>query len=394
MDNWSELFDEGLDVRTPVSDEQIAAVPAKRGVVLLAGENNEPIVMLTAADMRARTRNRLAERTDEDLPVPSKRPDLRRITRRVFYRRCGSHFETDLWFLEIAHILWPKRHAKMISWKAPWFIHIHLEDAYPYFQRTREVYARPGSYLGPFADAKGAESFIEGLQESFDLCRSITCLRRAPNGPRCAYAEMGRCVSPADGTISMDAYREILAEALAFAGGDRATLRDKLTSRMKSAAEARDYERAGSFKARLERLSLFERECFREVHPADEFGYILVHRGGSRREARVFLVWRGDIVPAGAIQWPLQENELQGVLDRMKILTARTPPCDDFGRLRMGLITRSLFADPPRGGVAVRWCANLTPETLGEIVQTRRDDLGLSAAVEKKQSADDAKEPE
>ncbi|MBN1942329.1 MAG: hypothetical protein JW849_03445 [Phycisphaerae bacterium] len=381
MADWSELFDEGLEVQSPVSDEQIRVVPAKRGVVLLAGENDEPIVMLTAADLRARTRNRLAERTNADLPVPRKSPDLRRITRRVYYRRCESLFETDWWFLEIARQIWPGRYAKMVSWKPPWFIHIHLADAYPHFQRTREVFARPGCYLGPFAAARDAEAFIEALQESFDLCRSITCLRRAPNGPRCAYAEMGRCVSPADGTISMDAYREILAGALAFAAGDRAGLRETLTSRMKAAAVALDFERAGTLKARRERLETFEQERFAHVRPAEQFAHVLVQRGASRREVRAFLSRQGEMVPLGPLAWPWKKDELEGVLSGMKTLSSDASNCDNHSRLRMGLVARSLFAGPRRGGLVLWWNEELTAQALGEAMENHHDDLGLSPST-------------
>jgi excinuclease UvrABC nuclease subunit len=385
MAKWSELFDEGLEVLAPVSDEQISAVPAKRGVVLLAGKNDEPIVMLTAADMRARTRNRLAERTDEDLAIPQKRPDLRQITGKVYYRRCESRFETDWCFLELSRRIWPTRYEKMLSWKPAWFVHIHLDDAYPYFQRTRDVFAGPGSYLGPFANARDADAFIESLQESFDLCRSITCLRRAPNGPRCAYAEMGRCVSPADGTISMDEYREILAGALAFAAGDRQPLRNALRERMKSAAAAQEYERAGSLKTRLERLHVFDRECFSHVQPADDFRYVLVQRGVGKREARAFLAWRGEIVYAGALHWPTKSDELQGVLesmDRIKTLAAAETICDDHGRLRMGLVARMLFENPARRGAALRWDDASSVEALGEAIEANRDELGLSTSVD------------
>ncbi len=397
MADWSELFDEGLEVLAPVSDEQISTVPAKRGVVLLAGENDEPIVMLTAADMRSRTRNRLAERTDADLAIPQKRPDLRQITRKVYYRRCESRFETDWRFLELSQRVWPTRYVKMLSWKPAWFVHIHLPDAYPYFQRTRDVYAKPGEYLGPFLSSRDADAFIEALQESFDLCRSITCLRRAPNGPRCAYAEMGRCVSPSDGTISMDEYRVILASALAFAAGDREPLREKLTAEMKASAKALDFERAGSLKTRLERLAIFEKDCYRFVRPADQFGYILVHRGAGRREARAFLAWRGQIVYAGALRWPSQADELQGVLDRMRERSADKPNGDEAGQLRMGLVARTLFAAPEtasadRRGLVVQWNDALTAASLATAMEEYRDELGLSTAVgtaeEQKESTD------
>lgn len=367
MSDVSKLFDERLDVQPPMDAERLAGVPARRGVVLLAGENDEPIVLLTAGDMRSRLRTRLAERTGQDMPFPpTKSADLRQITRRVYYQPCDSRFEADWRFLELARQLWPTRYEKLISWKPPWFLHIRLEDAHPHFRRTREVFAREGTYLGPFADARSAETFLEALQDAFDLCRSVSCLRRAPNGPRCPYAEMGRCVSPADGTISMAEYRQVLAGALAFAAGDRQSRWDDLTQRMKQAAQAMRFEEAAALKARRDRLEFFRREEFAHVRPAEAFAYLLAPRSLSRRQRRMFLVWRGEIVYAGEMRRPVTAENLQGVLDRMKALSAESPPCDTAARLRMGLVARSLFDAPAERGLAVPWSPSLTAAALAE----------------------------
>ncbi len=248
MAEWNQLFDARLDVRVPVTEEQLREIPAKRGVVLLAGQDSEPIVMITAADMRARTRTRLAEPSEEDVSRRSRSPKLGEVTRAIFQKRCESHFETDWRFLEISRLIWPRRYAKMLSWKPPWFVHLSLGDAHPHFARSRKVFEREGRYIGPFASARDAEKFIQDVQDAFDLCRSITCLRRAPNGARCPYAEMNRCVSPADGTISMDEYRSILSGAADFAAGQREGLRGQLQGKMARAAEELKFEAAAEYK--------------------------------------------------------------------------------------------------------------------------------------------------
>src|SRR5512133_896673 len=99
------LFDVALPVSPPLSDDQLAAIPAKRGVLLLEGEGERPILLLTAADIRARLRNRLAEPAPDQ--GPKKTADLRQITRQIKYRLCPSHFETDLTYFELAQTIFP-----------------------------------------------------------------------------------------------------------------------------------------------------------------------------------------------------------------------------------------------------------------------------------------------
>ncbi len=378
MAEWTEWFDAHLEVAPPVADAQLASIPTKRGVVLLTAEDDAPIVLLTATDLRARTRRRLAEPGD-DLPSRRKTPDLRRITRHIFYRRCESRFETDWQFLELARRVWPKRYATMISWKPPWFVHIDLAEAYPHVRRTREVFARSGRYLGPFVAARDAEAFIKALQDAFDLCRSLNCLRRSPNGPRCAYAEMGRCVSPADGTISMDGYRDVLAKAWAFAAGDREPIRTHWAEQMTQFARRQRYEQAAACKTRLDRLGRFEEDRFRYVVPAERFGFVLIQRGAGRREIRAFLSRRGWIESAAPLAFPLQTSSLQAVIKRMVRLSGHDVECDPLGRLRMGLVARTLFAgDDTRRGIVLPWREGLSASDLAEAIEANQSALGLS----------------
>jgi SAM-dependent methyltransferase len=381
MSDWTGLFDARLETAGVVAEEQLARIPAKRGVVLLVGDDDEPIVMITAADMRSRTRSRLAEplEAEEAATKRTKRPDLRQITRAIFYARCESHFETDWRFLELSRQVWPSRYVKMLSWKAPWFIHLNLYDAYPHFARTREVFAREGQYFGPFASGRDANGFIDALADVFDLCRSVTCLRRAPNGPRCAYAEMNRCVSPADGTISMDEYRDVLALAADFVADikNRQALRQSLSDQMAAAAKDLKFEQAAGIRNRLARLDVFEGESYRYVAPAERFAFILAQPGAGVHEFRVFLAHRGYISFAGALEYPLAADAPVGVLRAMRKLTATDSPVDGLGRLRMGLVARTLFGGSSRRGLVMPWREDLTAETLAEWIRAGRDELGL-----------------
>jgi len=212
------MFEGRLDVAAPLSDQQLREIPTKRGVFLLTADDDRPILLATAASIRSRVRGRLDEKDPEH---SSRSADLRTITRAVHWKLAGGRFETDWRYLEIARAIWPKSYAKLLSWKPPWFVHVDPAEPYPHLRRTRDIFAGPGRNVGPFETTRSAEKFIEIVQDAFDLCRDIQCLRRSPNAPRCSYGQMGRCLSPCDGTIGMDAYRRQVARAADFAAGLR-----------------------------------------------------------------------------------------------------------------------------------------------------------------------------
>jgi excinuclease UvrABC nuclease subunit len=404
------LFDSHLAVVPPLNDEQLSQVPARRGVFLLTAEGDRPILLTTAASIRNRLRGRLDE---HDPSQPTRSADLRAITRAVHWKLAGGHFEMDWRYLELARALWPKSYHKMLSWKPAWFVRVDPEEPYPHFERVRGAPASPGRCVGPFETARSAEKFIEIVQDAFDLCRDVQCLRRSPNAARCAYGQMGRCLSPCDGSVSMDQYRQAAARAADFAAGRRAQCIEQLKARMRDEARQLKFELASATKARLDRLAELEAPAYRHVAPLREFSFLMIQPSGSRRRVEVFLAGRGAIEQAEPLEYPLDAVKVQRRIDRMgRFLatvataaeahgqdargtgqqgqdapathgqdahaTARAPAADDARPWRMGLVARALFAGLVRGGVLIRWREGLVPEDVRQAVESAAKELGLS----------------
>jgi hypothetical protein len=380
MADWIDMFDAQLAVEPPPGDDALAQIPARRGVALLAGQADEPIQLLPAADIRARVRNRLLHPEQE----PRRNmPDLSAVTRKIFWKLSFSHFETDLHFLELALSVAPKNWQEWIAFKPAWFVHVDASEAFPHFQRTRDVLDKPGLYLGPVADGRSSEKFIDVLQDAFDLCRDFQCLRRSPQGARCSYAQMGRCLAPCDGSIPMEQYRRMVADAAEFAAGRRAAHREKLASEMKRAAAELKFERASTLKQRIERLSEFDKPAYAFLAPAEEFAYVIVQSGAGRRQARAFLACRGEIEPA-MLDFPLAAEQVQGVLAKMAAMLARPERMTPQGRYRMGLVSHYLFSGENRRGLIVRYAPELSAQELSQRISSAAESLGLKAPAPRK----------
>ena len=375
-DAFARLFDGCLVVHPPVADSQLAEIPAKRGVFFLTAESDRPILLTTAASIRARLRGRLDEHAPDQ---PTRSADLRAITRRVYWKLAGGHFETDWHYLELAGAIWPKTLARLIAWKPPWFVHVDPAETFPRLVRTRDVLGSRGRHFGPFETGRTAERFIEAVQDGFDLCRDIQCLRRSPHGQRCAYGQMARCLCPCDGTISMGAYRAAVQQAAAFAGGDRDERLEQLGAEMKQAAAELRFEHAAAVKSRLDRLAELDGPPFRFVRPVEQFHYLLVQRSGSRRKAHVFFATPGAISAGKPLDYPLKGRQVSGALRRMASAAATPPgPIGLVERMRMGLIARMLFSAPQRRGLILHWQPGMPLEQLISEIDSAAGVLGLS----------------
>lgn len=371
------MFDGRLAVQPPLTEDQLRQIPASRGVFLLSADDGQPVLLATAASIRRRLRGRL-EPTD---PQQRKRTaDLRSVTRTIRWRLAGGHFEMDWHYLELARALWPKGYTKLLSWRPPWFVRVDAGEEFPHFSRTREPLSAGGTCLGPFESGRSAERFIDVIQDAFDLCRDVRCLRRSPDGERCAYGQMARCLCPCDGTVSMDAYRRAVAEAAALAEGRREGHVARLEARMKSAAAALRFEEAAAIKARLARLAELDGEACAHVRPVGQFQFLLVQRSGSRRRARVFLSAGGSIAQAKTMDYPLQPAHVRRALRRMSRFAAAAAgrADDDADRWRMGLVSRTLFSSPQRRGLVLRWHEAVSPDELSAAIDAAAGELALS----------------
>ncbi len=372
------FFDGVCQVQPPVAEEQLAAIPPKRGVVLLLAQGGRPIVLLPAADLRSRIRLRLQEPLSDQR---TKTADLREITRQIRWTLAYSHFETDLAYLHAACALWPRTFASLLAWKPPWFVHVQPGEEFPRFQKTRKDFALPGRLLGPFPSGQAADRFIETIQDAFDLCRDYRCLRQAPHGQPCAYGQMGKCLSPCDGRISMDRYREMMAQAADFAAGDRQGPLDRLRQEMMQAAGKLQFERASALKARLGRLDELNHADYAHLAPLDDFRFVLVQRGAGRRKARAFLADRGLIQDAGDLDYPLRRPQVDKLLKKMARLVARGDrerTEGDLAAWRMGLVAHYLFTSPDRCGVILRWDESLQPADVEQAIDDAARELHLS----------------
>lgn len=374
MPNWTRRFDGELRVEPPIADEDIEQIPARRGVALLAGEGGRPILLLTAADIRARVRGRLR---DPDPQERSRLPDLHEITRKIFWALCPSPFETDLRFFEIARAVFPDSYTRLLAWKPGWFVHVDPAQTWPHFTRTREVFARGGRHFGPFGTGRSADRFIEAVTDVFDLCRDIQSLRKSPHGQRCSYGQMGRCLCPCDGSVGMDEYRRAVAEAAGFAGGERQAVRQRLGEQMAAAARQLRFELAGRVKRKIDRLAEFDKPDFARVAPAEAFQYLIVQQGPGRRGAKLFPADRGWIDRPRTLEIPLRRRQLLTTLERMRTWSAANEGFGPAERWRMGLVAQYLFRRGPRRGLILPWRAGMTVDALASAIESAADDLRL-----------------
>ena len=140
---------------------------------------------------------------------------------------------------------------------------------------------RKGSYFGPFASAGAVNRAINTLQKAF-LLRTCTDSTYANRTRPCLLYQIKRCAAPCVNYIAADAYGELAKEAEAFLNGKSQVVKAELAKQMEAAAEGLDFERAASFRDRIQAMSFVTQTQGinpQGVEEADVFG--LAQEGGQ-----------------------------------------------------------------------------------------------------------------
>ncbi len=140
---------------------------------------------------------------------------------------------------------------------------------------------RKGSYFGPFASAGAVNRAINTLQKAF-LLRTCTDSTYANRTRPCLLYQIKRCAAPCVNYIEPQAYDELAKEAEAFLNGKSQVVKAELAKQMEEAAETLDFERAASFRDRIQAMSFVTQT--QGINPqgvaeADVFG--LAQEGGQ-----------------------------------------------------------------------------------------------------------------
>jgi excinuclease ABC subunit C len=347
----TDIFDHHVAF-DPAADFEpfLKSVPGKWVVYLLADENHQPVQLLCVKNLRYSLERRLGPAEPD--ASPSRRVNYRELIRHVYWRRVDSALEADAVYLEAARQVFPQTYRGMTGMRPAWFVHVNPDTAFPRWVKSNDPTGRSGTYFGPIEDKHEAQKLVHLIENLFDLCRDYSILTQSPAGGPCPWKQMDKCVGPCDGTISMQAYRAIIAYSVQVLADPRGQVRQQ-TQRMQQAAAALRFELAAKIKSWIEQLSQVGKGPLRYVRPLDKFNFISLQRGPRAGTARVFLITPGRIDEiAGLVAEPLKPAELL----RFALELAeqrRGEPLDAIGAERVGVVAHHLFVARQKHGVFI-----------------------------------------
>lgn len=279
-------LEEVLDWRR---DGALDAVPNCGGIFVVEFPEGLPYLGRTAA-LRKRLR-RLLRPTDS----ASTRLTLREIATRVYYRRTGSAFESDVALYRAVKRYRPGESRDYLKLRPAFYVKLLLGNRFPRSCVTRQLTRGKSLFYGPFPNRNAAEGFQDGFLDLFLVRRCTENLDPSPFHPGCVWGEMGRCMRPCQGACDDDTYaREAQRMALFLETDGESLLCESELSR-DNASESLDFEAAARFHELIGRTKQVLRSRAALSSELGSLHGVVVQRSAAPACLQLTAVYRGSL---------------------------------------------------------------------------------------------------
>ena len=231
--------------------DKVARFPTGPGVYVFTAQDGATLYVGKATDLRARVRSYLK-------PGGDGRYQLRWLEQEAFdVEFVATATEQEALLLENTVIKkrQPRFNLKLKDDKAFLLLRLDRREAWPWYRLVRRRQDDGAQYFGPFASAKAVRRTLRLLHKIVPLrdCRdSVFANRTRP----CIKYQIGRCPAPCVELIPRHEYDALLDQSVRILRGDIAPVLAGLRTRMQTAAEALEFERAQALKEQMAALQL------------------------------------------------------------------------------------------------------------------------------------------
>src|SRR4051794_3916038 len=214
-------------------------LPHAPGVYLFEDDAGRVLYVGTSRDLRTRVRSYFTASETR-----TRMGEMVGLAERVRGIECATPLEAEVRELRLIAQHKPRynrrsRFPERVHWikltREPW----------PRLSIVRTVSDDGAEYVGPYSSKRAAERSVVALHEAFPIRQCGGRMPKIPAQSACALAEMGKCLSPCNGSVSADDYAAVvdrLRDAL-VAGSDLVV--DSVSRWMTALSEAARFEDAG-----------------------------------------------------------------------------------------------------------------------------------------------------
>ena len=181
-------------------------LPHAPGVYLFRDDRSRVLYVGTSRDLRTRVRTYFTASETR-----TRMGEMVGLAASVTGIECATPLEAEVRELRLIAEHKPSYNRRSRFPEKVHFVKL-TREAWPRLSLVRTVLDDDADYLGPFSSRKTAEKCLAALHETFPVRQCSGRLPRIPKGTACVLAEMGRCLSPCDGSTDEATYGAVVRQ--------------------------------------------------------------------------------------------------------------------------------------------------------------------------------------
>ena len=131
------------------------------------------------------------------------------------------------------------------------YLRLTTQEKFPRLEVVRSVKKDKATYFGPYTMVKEVRETIRLIYKIFPLRQSKDKLDGNPLRRPCLNHQMGRCLAPCAGLVSIKDYSEVVEDVSLFLKGKNTTLIKNLKTKMDAASHETRYEEAAVIRDKI-----------------------------------------------------------------------------------------------------------------------------------------------
>ncbi|CUR53942.1 DNA-directed DNA polymerase [metagenome] len=220
-------------------------LPHSPGVYLFRDEQRRVLYIGTSRDLRTRVRSYFTASETR-----TRMGEMVGLAESVTGIECATPLEAEVRELRLIAEHKPKYNRRSRFPEKVHFLKL-TREVWPRLSMVRRVLDDGADYLGPFSSRKTAEKCLAALHETFPVRQCSDRLALTPSRSACVLAEMGRCLSPCDGSTDETAYAAVVRDLRATLSEGPDQVVEAIGARMAALSQRERFEEAGVHRDRL-----------------------------------------------------------------------------------------------------------------------------------------------
>ena len=226
-------------------EEELKKLPARPGVYIMHGENDEVIYVGKAISLKNRVRQYFQSSRNKGVKIERMVTHIRRFE----YIVTDSEMEALILECNLIKEHRPKYNTMLMDDKSYPYIKVTLGETYPRVLFSHRIKKDNSKYFGPYTNSGAVRDTLELIRKIYKL---RTCNRNLPKDTGkerpCLNYHIHQCNAPCQGNISPEEYMQAVEKAMDLLNGNYGSVIEMLKSQMTFHSERLEFEKAGEFK--------------------------------------------------------------------------------------------------------------------------------------------------